>query len=530
MLPTMALWFFFGVFILLPVFFVFTTIRPSEVKELFDTSSLFTVIRNTALICLCSTVLSVTVGYIYAYAVIRGNLPFKNFFALLPLVHMITPPFVGGLSFILLFGRQGFITKTLLGMDLSLYGFSGLLLSQTLCFFPVAYLICLQAVEGINPSIEQAAVSMGAGRWKVFKTVTLPLSSAGISSALLFIAVSVLSDFGNPLIAGGRFKVLSVEIYTQLTGWLNTGKSAFLGLLLLLPSLFLFILQNTLYRKNAFRFATIGGKASSFSGRTVSRTAHIVLTAFCTFIVLLIIAQLLSLIAGSFQQLWGLDTTFTLKHLKAALSYKQELLNSLFFALAASLISVFIASLTAFITHRTDFPLKRGLNSVCQLPSAIPGTLFGLSLAYTSKLLHIRCSAFLIIMTMAVSYLPFSYRICSSAYARLKTTLDDAALSLGAGYFKVFLTVTAPLSTGALFSAFVYNFVRGAGTLSAVIFLVSFNTNLASVKILNLAEQGDWGKAAALALVLTFITFIIVGTGKFCGKCLEREELKQYGK
>ena len=115
---------------------------------------------------------------------------------------------------------------------------------------------------------------------------------------------------------------------------------------------------------------------------------------------------------------------------------------------------------------------------------------------------------------MTVSYLPFSYRICSSTFSRLKLTLDEAGRSLGADRFKVFTSIILPLSAGGIFSSFTYDFVRGVGTLSSVIFLVSFKTSLASVKILNLAEQGDWGKSAALALVLTLITFIILGVGR----------------
>ena len=197
---------------------------------------------------------------------------------------------------------------------MSLYGFWGLLLSQVLCFFPIAYLICCQTLNGINPSIEQAAKSMGAGNWKIFKSVTLPLSFAGIVSATLFIAVSVLSDFGNPLIVGGRFNVLAVEIYTQLTGWLNIGTSAAMGLVLLIPSILLFVMQNRFYKKNALKFATIGGKIGGGKpspkseknipfkkNKNVSFGMNILLTVFCSFFAILIIAQLLSIIMGAFQ-------------------------------------------------------------------------------------------------------------------------------------------------------------------------------------------------------------------------------------
>ena len=545
-----ALWLFFALTVLLPVLYAVFSIRPEDFALIFTRKRFFSAVRNTAIECVCSTAVSVFTGYVYAYGVVRGNLPFKKFFSVVPVIHLVTPPFVGGLSFILLFGRQGFFTKTLLGLDVSLYGFWGLLLSQVLCFFPLAYLICCQTLNGINPSIEQAARSLGAGKWKIFKSITFPLSFTGIVSAALFIAVSVLSDFGNPLIVGGRFNVLAVEIYTQLTGWLDIGTSAALGLVLLVPSVLLFFFQHLLYRKNALKFATIGGKntgglpfvspssvkegkegtavngKNAFrEGKNVSFWVNVLLTIFCSFFALLIVAQLVSVVLGAFQKLWGINPAFTLEHIKSVFAWSKNLFNSLFFAFVAAIFSTFIAAVTVCLTHRTNLPLTAGLDVVCQIPSAIPGTLFGLSLAYVSsyieRILHLELSGFLIILAMTVSYLPFSYRICSSTFSRLKLSLDEAARSLGAGRFRVLKDIILPLSVGGLFSSAVYDFARGVGTVSSVIFLVSFNTGLASIKILNLAEQGDWGKSAALALVLTVITVIILGAGKILSRRFE---------
>ncbi len=517
--PFGMLWFavviFFAVCVLIPLFFVALTPRTEDFLSVLTSERWHTAMIHTALICLSSTLLSVLIGYVYAYAVVRGDIFCKTFFSGIPILHLITPPFVGGLAFILLFGRQGFVTHRLLGLDVSLYGFWGLLLAQVLCFFPIAYLICVQTLRGINPSLEQSARGMGASPLKIFCSVTLPLSFPGILSALLFIAVSVLSDFGNPMIVGGRFRVLAVEIYTQLTGWLNAGTSAVLGLVLIAPSILLFVLQNHMLKANTAKIATIGGKSSPLPRQKASLTVRILLTLFCALITFAIVAQFFAIVAGAFQKLWGVNTAFTLSHVKAMGGYLHELRNSLCFALVGALISTTIASFTAYVTHRTDMPLRRFLDVVAQLPSALPGTLFGLALALAANALRVRASGLLIVIAMTVGFLPFSYRILSSTFAQLKTTLDDGARSLGADRLRVFATILLPLSTGGIFSSFVYDFVRGVGTLSAVIFLVSFNTPLASVRILNLAEQGDWGKSAALALILTCVTFMILGIGRY---------------
>ena len=499
--------------IIFPLFCVFLTPKISDFIQIASSSVWKQAALNTLIECVCSTAASVLIGYIYAYAVINGGIPFKRFFSFIPLLHLVTPPFVGGLAFILLLGRQGFITNTVLGLDVSLYGFWGLLIAQTLCFFPMAYMICAQTLQNINPALKQAAKSLGAGQLKTFYAVILPLSAPGILSAVLFIAVSVMSDFGNPMIVAGRYKVLAVEIYTQLTGWVNSGTSAVLGILLVVPSLVLFVLQNKLTKNAMLKIATIGGNAHTASDERPNAAVRLLLTLFCLFISLCVFAQFAAIIAGSFQKLWGINVSLTLDHIKNLARCRLELLNSLRFAFEAAVISTFIAAIAAFIVYRTEYPLKKYIDSVIQLPAAVPGTLFGLAFSLAAAKMNFHNSRVLIVIAIVVGFVPFSYRTLASAYMQIKPTLDDGARSLGASRLRLLFSVILPISKTGLFNSFIYDFVRGVGTMSAVIFLVSFNTPLASVKILNLAEQGFWGDAAALALLLTLITFAVIGAG-----------------
>lgn len=524
-----ASWFavivFFIVFIGFPLFCVLGAAKPADFQKVFSSNIWHEAMKNTLFECVCSSLLSVFIGYVFAFAVVKANLPFKKFFAFMPVIHLMTPPFVGGLSFILLLGRRGFITYKLLGLNISLYGFWGLLIAQTLCFFPMAYLICLQSLLGINPNLEKAAKSMGAGYGRIFFTITLPLSFSGILGALLFVAVNVLSDFGNPLIVAGRFRVLALEIYTQLTGWLNVGTSAVLGIVLVIPSVLLFLIQNRMMKRSMKKGAAFGGKDGGFlpklfqritanqkdSEKSVSLFANILLFIFVLFISACVIAQFSSIVAGSFQKLWGINTEFTLEHIKSFERYILGLKNSIGFALIAAVLSTIVALFSSYMVHRTNVPLRKTIDSIAQLPSAIPGSLLGLSLSIAATKLHFRVSSVLIVMAMTVSFMPFSYRVISQSLIGVKTTLDDAARSLGANPVKTLFSVLLPSIEKGVYCGFMYDFIRGAGTLSSVIFLVSFKTSLASINIVNLAEQGDWGKSAALAMVLTLLTFLILG-------------------
>ena len=500
--------------ILLPLVVVFLTPRAADFTSVASSAIWKKAALNTLLEVLCSTSASVLIGFIYAYAVVKGCIPCKKFFAVVPLIHLVTPPFVGGLAFILLLGRQGFITKTLFGLDVSLYGFPGLLIAQTLCFFPMAYMICAQTLENIDASLIRAANGLGAGRLKAFFKIMLPLAFPGIISSVLYIAVSVMSDFGNPMIVAGRYKVLAVEIYTQLTGWVNGGTSAVLGIILVIPSLILFVLYNKFAAANSKKAATKGGNSHLLPEEKPAVLTRVLLTFFCVFITLCVIAQFAAIVAGSFQKLWGIDFGFTLKHIKAISKCGRELWNSVRFSLEAAVLSTLIALLAAFFVFRTKSPLKKYIDSVIQLPAAIPGTLFGLAFLLTASKVNFHNSSVMIVIAITAGFIPFSYRSISTAFMQIKSTLDDGAKALGASDLRLLFSIILPLSLDGVFNSFIYDFVRGVGTMSAVIFLVSFDTPLSSIKILNLAEQGFWGDAAALALVLTIITFGVLLLGK----------------
>lgn len=468
---------------------------------------------HTLTLALLSTFFSVLTGFIYAYAVVRGGIPFVKFFSFIPILHLVTPPFVGGLSFILLFGRQGLFTKGLFHADISLYGLPGLLIAQTLCFFPIAFMIIKGAFEGINPSLEYAARDAGAGRFRVFRTITLPLALPGIVSALLFIAISVLSDFGNPMLIGGRYNVLAVELYTQLTGWTNAGTSAVLGIILLVPAFILFVLQRIVLNKNGLRLATIGSRSSSLDMPLPSMPVRILLFLFCGLIAFVVAAQFFAVLAGAFSRIWGVDPGFTIEHLKAAFKYKNELSNTLIFALLAAAGTAAFAALLSFFVLRTELPFRKTVDSLVMVPAAIPGSLIGLAfvLAFNGSVLHLTGTRLIIVLVMIVCDLPAAYRILLSSLMRIRSTLDDSARALGASRLRLFFTVICPLTARGIVSAFVFTFVRASGTLSAVIFLMTFTTKLTSVVILNLAAQGDWGRSAALALILTAAIFVSLG-------------------
>jgi iron(III) transport system permease protein len=493
---------------------------PGGWREAFESPYTLRALGNSLLLAVLSTVFSLLCGYLYAYSVARCRFPrpLRRFFEFIPVLHLISPPFVGGLSFILLFGRQGLFTRTLLGLDISLYGLPGLVIAQTLCYFPIAYLILKNAVgnngAGGPAALEYAAANLGAARGRAWASVTLPLSLHSVAAAALFIAISSISDFANPMLIGGRYRVLAVELYTALTGWGDAATAACLGVLLLVPALVLFFLFRRLTRNGTESLATLGSSSSSNSLEPPPPAlyARILLILFCVFFAVVILAQFFAIVAGAFSKVWGVNPAFTVAHLQKTLRYTGELINTFVYALLAAFCSALLSALAAFFSGRTRFFLRGLLDALATLPAAIPGSLLGLSLvlAFNEPPIAWTGTAAIIVVSMIVYELPAAYKMMQSGLSGIKTTLDESARSLGASPLGA-AAVVVFAARGSLASAFVYTFVRACGTVSAVIFLVSFNTKLISVTILNLAAQGDWGVAASLALSLTVVIFIVLG-------------------
>jgi iron(III) transport system permease protein len=500
-------------FVVAPLVRVALEPGPADWRQVLTTPRWQKAALNTLTTLLLSTSSSLLLGTLYAYAVTRAKIPGARLFGVAPLFLLLTPPFVAGLSFILLLGRRGLLTHHLLGLETSIYGLHGLWLAQTLSFFPVAYLVLRGAFAAVDPALEQAARGLGASRWGVLRTVTLPLVTPALVAAALFISIGVLGDFGNPMLVGGRFQVLATAVYTQLTGWASFGTSAALGLLLLAPAVLLFAAQQWVQAATRHRFATVGGRTSSLEAPSVAPGLRWSLFAVCLLVTLFVAATQGVIIMGAVTKLWGVDFSLTLEHVRYVLSRLSGLGNSLRFAAAASVICTLASLLAAYLVQRVRVPLRRGLDLATLLPAAIPGTLLGVAfiLAFNNPPFRLTGTAAIIVIGMAVSYLPVGYRICAAAMDQLRPSLDETALNLGASKLRTLTTVISPLVRQALLATFVFCFVQSVGTLSTVIFLVSFDTPLASVTILNLADQGRWGRAAALSSALILVTMLSLG-------------------
>ena len=342
----------------------------------------WTTLRDTMIMGLATATGGTLLGFIIAFTFVRCDFPFQRISHALSLVPTISPPFAIAIAVILLFGRSGLITHKWLGIDFThgvndIYGLDGLVFVQIITFFPVAYLIIRAMLERLDPAMEEAAQSLGASKLHILRTVTLPLLVPGFASAFLLLFVESLADLGNPLLLTGQRNVLSTEIFLAVNGEYNQQKAAALSLVLLIPTLTVFIVQR--YWVNKRSYISVTGKPTG-GQLTVDewyiRWPFVIITSLT---LLLVIALYASIAIGSFTRLWGIDFTFTLQNYRLAFQRGIEaILDTTFLSAVATPIAGVLGMIIAFLVVRKRFSGREALDFVSNLGAAVPGTILGI--------------------------------------------------------------------------------------------------------------------------------------------------------
>jgi len=454
------------------------------------------------------------IGFLFAFTLTRTDIPGKSFFTVAAILPVISPPFVSALSIILLFGNNGLITRQLLGFqEFAIYGMRGLLLSQIFTFFPVAYLTLRGVLESLGGTLEDAAMNLGATRWKAFRRVTLPLCLPGIASALLVLFIESIADFGNPLILGGSgFPVLSVQVYLQVTGMYDLPGGAALAVILLVPSVTAFLVQR--YWVARKRYITVTGKPTRAILKVVSPAMQWTLFAACMAVALFVLLFYATILVGAFSRAWGADHTPTLRNFGYIFGVgAQAIGDTLTIAVTSSPLAGLLGMAIAFLVMRRRFPGRQAMEFISILNFAVPGTVIGIGyiLAFNEKPLLLTGTAAILIANFLFRYIPVGIQSGTAVLRQIDPAIEEAATNLGATTQTTFRRITLPLLVPAFFSGLVFSFVRAMTAISAAIFLVSADWNLMTVQILSQTEAGRLGAAAAFSVVLILIIMAAIG-------------------
>lgn len=525
-LTVLAVFILLGLFVIYPIFKVVevSLVQPDgswgldTFKEIFSGWYMRSAFTNTLVVGAIVAVLATALGFAFAFAVTRTDIPFKGFLNLIAILPVISPPFVWSVAIIMLFGNNGLITSKLLGLhDFSIYGMHGLIFAQVMTFFPVAYMTLKGVLEGLDNSLEEAALDLGASRWEVFRKVTLPLARPGLASAALILFIESMADFGNPLIlAGSRFPTLAVQAYLQVTGMFDLRGGAALATALLVPSLLAFLLQK--YWVSRRQYVTVTGKPTGRHFYAVSRGAKVFLGIVTGLVSLLVISFYVVIAVGAFSRLWGFDHSFTLRNFEYVFSVgRQAITDTLLVAITSTPIAGILGMIIAFLVVRQRFPGRSTMEFVSLLDYALPGTLIGIGfvLAFNQPPLMLTGTFAILVLHFVFRYMPLGIQAGVASLQQIHPSIEEAAVDLGASTALTFRKITLPLIAPAFFSGLVFSFVRAMTAVSAAIFLVSADWQLMTVQILSQVASGRLGAAAAFSMVLLAIILVATGTIRF---------------
>ncbi|MEE3649864.1 MULTISPECIES: ABC transporter permease [unclassified Brenneria] len=519
-----------GVFILYPSIAIFIPMfttdsgefAPLLFMQVLGQAHILQVIWN-------SFMLSVAVGIgctffgmvlaIYTSRIARRSAIIGRIFSILPIV---TPPFVVGLGVTLMMGRSGYVTELMVswfGLTNTnwLYGFTGIWLAQVLAFTPMSFMILEGAIKTIHPSLEEASYTLRANRWQTFQRVFLPLLKPALANSFLIVIVQSLADFSNPLVLGGNFDVLATQIYFYIVGaQLDYQAASTLGVVLLLFSLAVFCIQYLWIGKRSY--VTISGK--SYRGDVQPLPVSLVWIVSILLYVWIAFNALLygSIFYGSFTVNWGVDYTLTLNNFIQLFGQGfsegawPSMLDTLLFAGIAAPITAMLGLLIAYIVVRQQFHGKKTIEFTTMLCFAVPGTVAGVSyiLAFNSAPVYLTGTAAIVIISMVMRNVPVGIRAGIAGLGQLDKSLDEASLSLRAGSMRTVFYILLPLLRPAILSALIYSFVRAITTVSAIIFLVTPDTRVATSYILNRVEDGEYGMAIAYGSILIVVMLAII--------------------
>lgn len=479
-----------------------------------------TAITNTLSLGLFVGVAAALIGLLFAYVEEYVQLKSRlmsGLFKLVSLLPVVSPPFVLSLSVIMLFGKAGIITRHMLGIyDNNVYGFWGIALVQTMTFFPVCYMMFKGLLKNIDPSLEEAARDMGASRWKVFTSVTLPLVLPGIGNAFLVTFIESIADFANPMLIGGSFDTLATSIYLQITGAYDKQGAAAMAVVLLLITLAMFVVQK--YVLEARATATLTGKASRARMLITDNSVRIPLSILCAAVALFVVLMYICVPFGALFKTWGYDFTLTTKWFQQMFTMHhgfQAFRDSFLLSLIAAPITALLSMVISYLVVKRRFRSRGFIEAVSMLAMAVPGTVLGVGyirgfsggIFHTGVLQGLYGTAAILIIVFIVRSLPTGTRSGISALRQIDKSIEESAYDMGANSLQVFMTVTLPLIKDSFLSGLVTSFVRSITAISAIILLVTPQFLLITVQINEFAEKGAYGVACAFATVLICITY-----------------------
>ncbi len=474
----------------------------------FSTPTLVGSIRNSLTLAAISMVFTVTLAFGFAYALAMTQMPFKDLFRLIVVIPILVPSLLPGIALVYMFGKQGFLTPLLFGH--SIYGPIGIVIGSVFFSFPHAFIIIATALSLSDARLHEASIALKASAWRRFLTVTLPGARYGLISAAFVTFTLVITDFGLPKVIGGQYNVLAVDIYKQVIGQQNFEMGAVVSMVLLIPAVIAFTVDRIIQRR----------QQSTLSARSVPFTPHPnpladrLALVFCILVAVFILGILLVCQFAALVRLWPYDLSFGLKNYDFSRTDGggwEAYFNSIRMALYVALAGTGVVFIGAYVVEKSQGlkTVRNLLHMLAILPLAVPGMVLGLSYIFffndpANPLNFLYGTMAILVISSITHFYTVSHLTAVTALKQLDSEFESVSASLKQPAWRLFSRVTVPVCMPPLLDISIYLFVNAMTTVSAVVFLYSPATKLASVAVLNMDDAGDVASAAAMGMMIFY--------------------------
>ena len=508
---------FLAVFVLLPLYTMMSKsvenkdgdfIGIANYAEYFSTPALFLSGINSLYISVIGTVLVVGTAFIYGYALTRSCMPFKWFFKLVAAIPLLTPSLLSGISLVYWFGRQGVAKDLLFGE--SIYGPIGIVIGSSYWVFPHALMIVITALSITDARLYEAAIALRASKVKTFFTVTIPGCKYGLISTGFVVFTLIFTDFGVPKVIGGNFNMLATDIYKQVIGQQNFQMGAVVSIILLIPAVIAFTVDRIVQKKQV---ALLSARAVPYEAKP-SRRFDMIMLAFCSLVAFLILCMLGMAQYAALIKFWPYNLELTFENYNFDLangggwdSYFNSIRMSLYTAVVGTVIIFFGAYLVekgrGFMAGRSTF------HAIAMLPLAVPGMALGLAYIFffnhpSNPLNFLYGTMGILVVVTVTHFYTVSHLTAVTALKQMDPEFESVSASLKTPFYRTFFKITVPVCLPAILDVSMYLFLNAMTTVSAVVFLYSTDTTLASVAVLNMDDQGELPFAAAMAMMIAY--------------------------
>jgi iron(III) transport system permease protein len=476
--------------------------------QYFSTPALFQSIFNSLSIALIATAIVLIGAFVYAYALTRTCMPFKGFFRAVTLIPLLTPSLLGGISLVYWFGNQGVAKELLMGE--SIYGPIGIVIGSSYWVFPHALMIVITALSITDARLYEAAEALRASKLRTFFTVTLPSTKYGLISAGFVIFTLVFTDFGVPKVIGANYNVLATDIYKQVIGQQNFQMGAVVSVVLLLPAVIAFAVDRIVQRKQT---ALLSARAVPYTPKP-NRGRDLAMLIYCSFVTLLIVAMLGMAQYAALVKFWPYNLSLSLNNYNFDVmdgggwgAYFNSIRMSLYTAFAGTGIVFFAAYLME--KGRGLGAGRATVHMLAMVPLAVPGMVLGLAYIFffnnpANPLNFLYGTMGILVIATVVHFYTVSHLTAVTALKQMDPEFESVAASLKTPFYRTFARVTVPVCVPAVLDISMYLFLNAMTTVSAVVFLYSTDTTLASVAVLNMDDAGDIAPAAAMAMMIAY--------------------------